>query len=230
MRYDRDSSSLSWRCPLGRARTCFYRTISNPSLYSFWGRDITKANFFFLFVICGWGQGTGKFVLPLRSIKSSDGTGGQAGTFRWTSPMGTPCNTLVIRSSAVTYLAQCRSEQLVSIASPSRNSLNDSQEENDVSISRGCYRMCVLNDCAVLDWLCFSIACIAQAQECVKLRCTHAVPTPCCRLCNLARCSSASTVLCPGAVTRSSYLLNNRCFARSVAALDTALCKPVTCS
>ena len=67
-----------------------YRTIPSPSfyIYIFWGRDITKANFFFLFVICGWGQGTGKFVLPLRSIKSSDGTGGQAGTFRWTSPKG----------------------------------------------------------------------------------------------------------------------------------------------
>ena len=54
----------------------------------FWRRDITKANFFFSFVICGWRQGTGKIVLPLRSIKSSDGTGGQAGTFRWTSPEG----------------------------------------------------------------------------------------------------------------------------------------------
>ena len=80
---------------------------------------------------------------------------------------------LVVRLIAVTHLAQCRSEQLVSMSSPSRNTLNDSQEDNDVSIWRGCYRLCVLNDCAVLDWLCFSSACIAQAQECVKLRCTH---------------------------------------------------------
>ena len=40
---------------------------------------------------------------------------------------------LVIRLSAVTHLAQCRSEQLVSMSSPSRNSLNDSQAD-DVSI------------------------------------------------------------------------------------------------
>ena len=73
---------------------------------------------------------------------------------------------LVIRSSAVTYLAQRRSEQLVSMSSPSRNSLNDSQEDNYISIWRGCYRMCVLNDCAALDWLCLSIACIAQAHQC----------------------------------------------------------------
>ena len=41
---------------------------------------------------------------------------------------------LVVRLSAVTHLAQCRTEQLVSMSSRSRNSLNDSQVDNAVPI------------------------------------------------------------------------------------------------
>ena len=33
-------------------------------------------------------------------------------------------------------------------------------------------RLLILNDCAVLDWLCLSSACIAKVRERVKLRCT----------------------------------------------------------
>ena len=34
-------------------------------------------------------------------------------------------------------------------------------------------RLLILNDCAVLDWLCLSSACIVEVRERVKLRCTH---------------------------------------------------------
>ena len=41
---------------------------------------------------------------------------------------------LVIRSSAVTHLTQCRSEQIVGVSSPSRDALNRSQAVRNVSI------------------------------------------------------------------------------------------------
>ena len=78
------------------------------------------------------GTGDGQLSLALRSIKSSNGTGGQAGNYCMPFVERLRRGHLVTRLSAVTDLAQCRSEQLVSMSSPSRNRLNDSQVDTDV--------------------------------------------------------------------------------------------------
>ena len=124
--------------PLARVRfsSCFlgYRTVVNGSLDFFGGRDKSKANFFFCFAFLWVVTGDSQLLLALRSIKSSKGTGGQAGNYCMPFVERLRRGHLVIRLSAVTHLAQCRSEQLVSMSSPSRNSLNDSQANNDVSV------------------------------------------------------------------------------------------------
>ena len=129
----RDLTIISISVLMSTLHAGTYRTIVNGSLELFWGRDKSKANFFFCFAFLWVGTGDSQLLLALRSIKPSKGTGGQAGNYFLPFVERLRRGHLVIRLSAVTHLAQCRSEQLVSMSSPSRNSLNDSQAD-DVSI------------------------------------------------------------------------------------------------
>ena len=102
--------------------------------WTFFGAGHIESQLFLLLRFLWVGTGDSQLLLALRSIKSSNGTGGQAGNYCMPFVERLRRGHLVIRLSAVTHLAQCRSEQLVSMSSPSRNSLNDSQADNDVSI------------------------------------------------------------------------------------------------